>query len=88
MLDEDVRGYEFGQVYFGQGFEWFGKYEGCKLLWANDLNRPRRQRNMTGTVAGRIAMAGDGVFINRAARALLIDLADVNGALFVPMVGG
>jgi len=53
-----------------------------------ELDWLRRQRGVAGTIAGRITMVGNGMLVARAGWALLVNFAEVAGALFISRVGG
>jgi len=56
LLDEDMRGYEFGKVYFGQMLEWLGRAQVQNAGIEIELKRLDGQGCVTGAVDAGIAI--------------------------------
>jgi hypothetical protein len=71
LLDEDMRGYEFGQVYFGQMSEWIGRAQVQNAGIEIELKRLDGQGRMTDTVDTGIAIITIVVLFDRATGAVV-----------------
>ncbi len=71
LLDEDMRGYEFGQVYFGWMFEWLRRAQLPNVGIVIELKRLDGQGRMTSTVDTGIAIVTIVVLFDRATGAVM-----------------